>query len=228
VSRSDGGGAAGAPRGGAGLAIAGEALGGIVILGVIAAAIGLTWVYLSSRPVGTPEVAQMPVDVGVEPVVTATPLGPAPASTVPAPQPTGTRPVAAPPPGPAVVVVAEPPVAAEVALPLAIPAESTPPAPPPPVPAEPTHTAAAEPAAQAAASPSSTYGTVTFTGNKVGPVYLFAGSKHWPAGKVPAGEYTIEASFNGATATAAGTVRVIAGETVNLQCNAMFEKCTVK
>ena len=106
---------------------------------------------------------------------------------------------------------------------------------PPPSPVEAAPAPLAEPpsrepqesgAATEAADP--TLGTVTFTGNKVTAVFLFAGQKRYPAGKVPAGVYTVEASFNGSTPVVVGTVRVVSGAAVTLQCSALSQKCVSK
>lgn len=211
------------------LMLTGGVFGVVVVLGLVLAAIGLAVALRSPDPgvtVTTALPAEVPPDAPIAPIpgVQRPELAGAPA-TAPAPS----APAATPSPASAAVAAAPPAADTPLALPppttvaLAIPVESAAPVAAP--------AAAPEPAVVVAPSAQpdpSTFGTVTFTGNKVGPVYLFAGSKHHPAGRVPAGDYTVEASFNGATAVAAGTIRVIAGETVNLQCNAMFEKCTVK
>ncbi len=213
-----------AEKSGAGWLILGLGVGGLGVVGA-----GLALALGAAAWLGQPDAA-VPVVAAPEPAV-ANPVA------VAAPSPPAARPLAAPTEtaNPAAPVAA--PVAATLAPPPEIPPTTTVvPAPvaaaPPPVEA-PTPVALAPPT-PATLEPTATpdaasgFGTVTFTGNKVTAVYLFAGAKRIPAGRVPIGTYTIEASFDGKTPVAAGTLRVVAGQTINLQCNIMFEKCTVK
>jgi hypothetical protein len=57
-------------------------------------------------------------------------------------------------------------------------------------------------------------------------VKLQGGGRTWtlPA-KVPAGDYTVLASFGGATERPAGTVAVTPGASVRIVCKASFEVC---
>lgn len=56
-------------------------------------------------------------------------------------------------------------------------------------------------------------------------VFLVAGGKRFPPGELPAGTYTIEASFGGQAPTPAGTITLSAGQVATVKCNASFMKC---
>jgi hypothetical protein len=57
---------------------------------------------------------------------------------------------------------------------------------------------------------------------------LVSGSKRYGPGRVPAGSYTIEATFPGRGTLQAGTVRVVAGKTATVSCNAAFARCEAR
>ena len=56
-------------------------------------------------------------------------------------------------------------------------------------------------------------------------LWLEADGVRVPAGSVPAGTYTIFASFNGGAAVAAGSVRLHAGDVVHVRCDGDFLQC---
>lgn len=56
-------------------------------------------------------------------------------------------------------------------------------------------------------------------------VFLVAGGKRYSPGDLPAGTYTIEASFGGQAPTAAGSITLSAGQTATVKCNGSFMKC---
>jgi hypothetical protein len=58
-------------------------------------------------------------------------------------------------------------------------------------------------------------------------VELVGKSGTYPAGRVPAGTYSIRAVFGEDAPVSAGTVTVGSGETVTLSCNARFKRCKV-
>ena len=47
-------------------------------------------------------------------------------------------------------------------------------------------------------------------------------------GDVPAGDYTVEATFGDGAPVVAGRVRVVAGGTVLIRCDSSFERCRVQ
>jgi hypothetical protein len=58
-------------------------------------------------------------------------------------------------------------------------------------------------------------------------VELSGRSGTFPAGRVPAGTYTVKAVFGHDAPVVAGEVTVVAGETVTLVCNERFKRCMV-
>jgi len=112
-------------------------------------------------------------------------------------------------PPPATVPAAEPP-------PAVAPADGTADAPTP----EEAEVEVEEP-------PPLTTGTIAVDGDASG-VELVAGEERYPVpGEVPAGRYTIEATF-GDEVVPSGTVAITEGSTVRLVCNSLFARCTAR
>ena len=63
-------------------------------------------------------------------------------------------------------------------------------------------------------------------GGDASAVTLVSGGKRFPAGEVPAGTYTIEATFPDAGIVEAGRLEVTAGSTINLICRGGFYQCS--
>ncbi|GDX78919.1 hypothetical protein LBMAG42_07300 [Deltaproteobacteria bacterium] len=152
-------------------------------------------------------------------------VAPAPAAEVPAPivakvEPApsgGAAPKGQPPPSKAVVGRA---TGAGVGMGAgAAPPVATPTVKPAPVPV------AAPPVAEVAAPPPAA-GPASFkAAGDADAVFLVAGGKRYPPGELPAGTYTIEASFAGQAPTAAGTITLAAGQAATVKCNGSFMKC---
>lgn len=105
--------------------------------------------------------------------------------------------------------------AAGIAPPLAKPIAT-----PTPVPVAPP------PAAVEVAAPPPAAGPASFkAAGDAEAVFLVSGGKRYPPGEVPAGTYTIEASFSGQAPTAAGTITLVAGQSATVKCNGSFMKC---
>lgn len=82
------------------------------------------------------------------------------------------------------------------------------------------------PAAAEVAAPPPAAGPASFkAAGDAEAVFLVAGGKRYPPGEVPAGTYTIEASFAGQAPTAAGTITLAAGQVATVNCNGSFMKC---
>ena len=85
---------------------------------------------------------------------------------------------------------------------------------------------ASPPAAVEVAAPPPGAGPASFkAAGDAEAVFLVAGGKRYPPGEVPAGTYTIEASFSGQAPTAAGTITLAAGQSATVKCNGSFMKC---
>jgi outer membrane biosynthesis protein TonB len=134
--------------------------------------------------------------------------GPAPEiATAPVPPAESPAPPAPEPPKPEAVTPPPPPVV-------------EPEPPPPPVPAE-------APKPKPKPKPSTPSGRFIVEGDAE-VVALVAGDKRYPPGKVPAGKYTIEATFPGRGAVSAGTVTVPADGEVTVSCSRAFARCTTR
>jgi len=169
-----------------------------------AAARGVTEPVAAPAPL--PEV-QAPVEA--EPVVEA-----------PAPEVAQVRPAALAPAAP--VVTSEPdPVPAEV---------EEPPEAPEPEPVEQPIAVAPEPAPAAIAPPAARAadGAYVAVVGDAQSVRLVGRTTHAVPGPVPAGTYTVKATFAGMGEVSAGSVTVAAGGSVTLDCNGLFTRCGTK
>jgi serine/threonine-protein kinase len=144
-------------------------------------------------------------------------LWPAAAPPPPTPQPVAVAAPAPPPPAPPPVPVAAP------APPPAVPDPAPRPA-PAPVAAAPAPAPAPEPVPEPPPAPAlPATGRLAVTGDAAEVVFK-SGGQTFQAGEVPAGSYSIEASF-GAGLVPAGKVTVPAGGAVTLRCVASFKRC---
>ena len=187
---------------------------GRLIQGTLAAVIAvgaILWVILgrdADQPVVAPapveQLAASPTEVPVAAPVTAPVAAPTP--TEPAAVAQTTNPEAAPSDGPAK------PAAAPARPPRSTPkTTSTEVAPPPPVTPPPADTASV-----ALAGDADTVWLVSSTGERT---QLGARTS------IPAGRYTVRASFPGLGEVSAGQLSVAAGESVRLSCSAAFSRC---
>lgn len=76
------------------------------------------------------------------------------------------------------------------------------------------------------AAPAADRGRVVVSGDAE-KVELVGGGRRWTAGEVPAGTYTLEATFPGRGAVQGGRVTVTAGATTRVVCKRTFARCDV-
>ncbi len=178
----------------------------MLVCGLLGLLVGGAWAYstwgepdpVPADPIGTtPDVKPG----GVSPTLLAA------ATPDPIPEPPVIEPAAAP-----VLVASTSKPAAKVVKPVATPVEPAVAVP------EVVHPAAAPPPAPAAD------GSFSVTGD-ADSAWLVAGGKRYSPGPVPAGSYTIEASFAGGEAAVAGKVTIAAGQSVTIKCVSDFQRC---
>jgi hypothetical protein len=208
------------PRGGTGVVAGAAIVGLLAVLGAAALAWRFAGPALTAPPAAAPPVAPT---AAAPPSALAEDEPPPPDLPPPPDAPLPPEPVS-PAPAPA---AAEParddgprlaPRRATEAEPAPRPAEAPAPAPQP---------APEPPPADRRAGRGQT-GRVVVTGDAT-TVRLMSGSSALPpGGSVPAGSYEVKASFAGGPLEAAGTVTVVAGETVTLSCRAGLKRCTAR
>ncbi len=203
---------------------AGAAALGVLSIGALAIAVILgvvAYTLAGSKPASAP-VSSAPLAVPLAAAPIAVPLSSAPLAAPIA------VPLAAPIAAPPVLPGAQPAKPAAPVATAAAPAPSAKAVAAAPAAAPKLPRAATEPVAEVVAAPAAepTMSTVHVSGD-ADAVRLRKGDSYVALSRVPAGTYTVVATFAGVEADA-GTVSIGEGEQVNLRCSKAFLRCTRK